>query len=245
MSRLKFLIAFLLLTPAAHAQECPRIEVMCPTEALEQGMPMSFSASVSGGDPTAQFTFNWTVSAGTITSGQGTPSVTLDTTGLGGQIVKVTVEVGGLPQSCASSVSCEAKMAPPPIACWRPFDQYSLEMEFEDEKARLDNFAISLQEYVSVKGFVLVYAGERAGPDAVKLRAKLAWSYLTTKREIDESRLILVYGGYPPYGADPSGSAELWIVPYGADLPFTGQTIKPDEVRATRNDVRKGSRRKG
>jgi hypothetical protein len=239
MSRLKLLIAFLLLTPAAAAQECPRIEVMCPTEMLEQGTPMTFSASVSGGEPNAQFTFNWTVSAGTITSGQGTPSVTLDTTGLGGQIIKATVEVGGLPQSCASTGSCEAKMAPPPIMCRRPFDEYG-ESRFIDESARLDNFAITLQVEPAAQGMIIVYAGKRARPGEALARAQRAQKYLTDRRGIDAARLLLVDGGYRP-----EITTELWVVPSGADLPIATPTIDPSEVQIIRDKGRRGRRRKG
>ncbi|HJU52954.1 MAG TPA: hypothetical protein VJ715_00210 [Pyrinomonadaceae bacterium] len=242
MSRLKFLMAFLLLTPAAAAQECPRVEIMCPTEMLEQGTPMTFSAKVSGGNRGAQFTFNWTVSLGTIQSGQGTPLITVDTTGLGGANVKATVEVGGLPQSCAKSESCAAGVELPPIVCGMPFDQYSLELEFEDEKARLDNFAIALQDELSASGFILVSAGKLARPDVVKMRAKLAWSWLTNKRGIDPSRLILAYDGDTLDGAAPHGSTTLRIVPYDADFTFPGEIINPYEVGAAGNSVREDRR---
>lgn len=239
MSRLKFLIAFLLLTPAAAAQECPRIEVMCPTEMLEPGVPMSFSASVSGGDPNAQFTFNWTVSAGTLTSEQGMPSVTLDTTGLGGQTVKVTVEVGGLPQSCANSVSCEAKMALPVIMCRRPFDEYG-ENGFIDETARLDNFAITLQVEPGAQGMIIVYAGKRARPGEALERAQRAQKYLTETRGIDAARLLLVDGGYRS-----EVTTELWVIPSGADPPIPTPTIDPSGVQIIRDKGRRGRRRNG
>jgi hypothetical protein len=49
-------------------------------------------------------TFNWSVSGGTITSGQGTPNITIDTRGLRGQTVTATVEVGG--DGCTRVASC-------------------------------------------------------------------------------------------------------------------------------------------
>ncbi len=50
----------------------------------------------------ATWTYNWSVSAGTITSGQGTSTITVDTTGLGGQSVTATVSIGGADPSCTA-----------------------------------------------------------------------------------------------------------------------------------------------
>ncbi len=45
--------------------------------------PITFTAAV--GDAGAlSLTYNWSVSAGTISSGQGTSAITVDTTGVGG-----------------------------------------------------------------------------------------------------------------------------------------------------------------
>jgi hypothetical protein len=46
-----------------------------------------------------------TVSAGTISGGQGTPSITVDTANLAGQSITATVNVGGLAASCPASAS--------------------------------------------------------------------------------------------------------------------------------------------
>jgi hypothetical protein len=93
---------------------CPSVSVNCPGE-INEGSPAVFSANVSGGDRTAhatllggapQLTYNWSISAGTIKSGQGTPEITIDTTGLGGQTITATLNIGGLPPSCNSTASC-------------------------------------------------------------------------------------------------------------------------------------------
>jgi hypothetical protein len=59
---------------------------------------MTFTANVSGGP---SVTYNWTVSAGTIESGQGTPSIVVRTAiGDAGSNVTATVEIGGLDPAC-------------------------------------------------------------------------------------------------------------------------------------------------
>src|SRR4029434_7755447 len=66
---------------------CPVVSVSCPT-AVEPNAPITFTASVSGGAAGATCTYNWSVSAGTISSGQGTSTITVDTNGVaGGQSV--------------------------------------------------------------------------------------------------------------------------------------------------------------
>jgi hypothetical protein len=231
VSLLKVLIAVLLLAPAAAAQECPRVEVTCPAEMSEQGAPMTFGAKISGGDPNAQLTFNWTVSVGTITSGQGTPTITVDTTGLGGLNVKATLEVGGLPESCPRAESCEAGVKPPPLIP-HAFDRYAY-LRFEDEIARLDNFVIQLQHGTEFKGYILVYAGERVSPREARERARSALSYLVKTRGADPARVVLVYGGVQ------HGETVLWFLPNDVKFPFPGQVIKP-----TGGEGRAGRRRK-
>jgi hypothetical protein len=57
---------------------CPAPAASCP-DAVDQGTPITFTV---GGNLTATPAisgYNWTVSAGTITSGQGTPSITVST----------------------------------------------------------------------------------------------------------------------------------------------------------------------
>ena len=108
----------------AYSQSCPVVTVSCPDS--NNGPTLTYSANVMIGDPSPNLTFNWTVSAGKITSGQGTGSITLDKTGFGGQAFTATVKVGGLPQECPNEASCSVLgPCPPPVA--RKFDEYGSE----------------------------------------------------------------------------------------------------------------------
>src|SRR6185436_17646123 len=71
---------------------CPTVSVSCPTD-VEPNAPITFTARVSGGAAGATWTYNWSVSAGTISSGQGTSTITVDTANLGGQSVTATVSI--------------------------------------------------------------------------------------------------------------------------------------------------------
>src|ERR1044072_1017888 len=92
---------------------CPTVSVSCPSE-VEPNTPITFTASVSGGETGATFTYNWSVSAGTISSGQGTSTITVDTANLAGQGVTTTVSIGGADPSCTgTTASCTTSIKVP------------------------------------------------------------------------------------------------------------------------------------
>lgn len=78
----------------------------------------------------------------------------------------------------------------------RKFDEYS-DLTFDDEKARLDNFAIHLQrDEPQFKGYIIVYAGPRARSGEAQTRVKRARDYLVKVRGIEAARIIGIDGGY-------------------------------------------------
>ena len=194
---------------------CPNVAVSCPSE-VDQGQPITFSSSLSSG---ANVTYNWTVSAGTISGGQGTSSITVDTAGLAGQTVTATVEVGGLDPSCGRTGSCTTNVRPlPPVAS--KFDEYG-NIRFNDEKARLDNYAIQLQNAPGSTGTIVAFGGCEGEGLA---RAERAKDYLVNTRGIDASRLTTVDGG-----CREELVVELWLVPTGAaaPTPTNSATVTP------------------
>ena len=203
---------------------CPAITVSSPDLAVA-GDLLTFSASVSGVHSSTELTFSWTTSAGVITKGQNTPSITVDTTGLGLTTIKATVEVGGLPEPCSRRASCGSSLGiadPGPLK----LDEYG-DVSFEDEKIRLDNLAVHLQNEPSAQPYIIAYAGRHARPGEAKGRASRAKSYLIREHGIDPERIVIVDGGYREIR-----SVELWLVPMGAvSLPLATPTIDPKDVR--------------
>lgn len=90
---------------------CPNVDVSCP-DAASGNTPVRFTATIIGGSPGITPTYNWTVSAGKIISGQGTPSIAVDAQGLVGQTIRANVDVGGFgtpcPSNCATAISSTA-----------------------------------------------------------------------------------------------------------------------------------------
>jgi hypothetical protein len=211
---------------------CPTVSVSCPAN-VPQGDPITFTASVSG---EASVTYNWTVSAGTISGGQGTSSITVDTAGLGGQSVTATVELGGLDPSCSRTASCTTGVEVPPAAC-RKFDEYS-DLKFNDEKARLDNLAIQLQQEPGAQAYYVVFGSCDTEGAA---RSTRAVDYLVNNRGIDRGRITVVDGG-----CRETLTVELWICPTGAGAPAASNsaTVSPCPACKVRPRARRRARRR-
>ncbi|MCA1635019.1 MAG: hypothetical protein LC802_15350 [Acidobacteria bacterium] len=212
-------------------QPCPTVSVSCPDTGTV-GTPVTFTANVSGGDSNVTPTYNWTVSAGTISSGQGTSSITVDTTGVaGGSTITATVDVGGYDRSCSTSNSCTVNF--PRIDVSRKYDEYG-NIRFNDEKARLDNYAIELQNNPGAQGYIIAYGGRVGRAGEAQRRADRARDYLVNQRGISADRIVTVDGGYRE-----ELTVQLWIVPQGATPPTAEPSVDPSEVRTTRAPARR------
>src|SRR5687768_14759996 len=96
--------------------ECPTVTVTGPAGVTNRGELMTFTANVSGGTQDS-VTYNWTVTAGTIESGQGTPSISVRAPSDGTTSVTATVSVLETPGcDCNRSASETAPVGQPPGA---------------------------------------------------------------------------------------------------------------------------------
>jgi PKD-like domain len=186
---------------------CPNISISCP-DSVMVGHTITFAADVSGGTPGAQPVYNWSVSQGIITSGQGTPSITVSTAGLGGQDVRATLTVGGYTglnctASCSTPVQVE-RIKP------RKFDEIGA-IARNDEKARLDIFAAELQNDPRASGYIIASGGK---PGEAQQRLTNEKAYLVNTRGLDASRIVTLLG-------HPGGDlrVQFWLVPAGAEPP--------------------------
>lgn len=86
-----------------------------------------------------------------------------------------------------------------------------------DHGARLDNFAIELQNNPAAAGLVIAYGPGGQGGGTAEYRLKITKQYLLMTRGVEEPRLKTVYGG--PYREKGEAWVELWVVPPGAAEP--------------------------
>lgn len=187
---------------------CPNVSVSCP-EAGNENAPVTFTAKLNGGTPNITPGYNWTITAGRIISGQGTPSITVDTAGLSGQTVRASVDITGFGTPCPATCAVSIPIVNKP----RKFDEY-YDIARNDEKARLDNFAIQLQGEPGSQGYVIVYPSRRAGANDAQARAQRISDYLVNSRGIDTHRVVITMG--PPR---EGWLVELWVVPEGTPPP--------------------------
>ncbi|HEX8559047.1 MAG TPA: hypothetical protein VF668_13145 [Pyrinomonadaceae bacterium] len=86
-----------------------------------------------------------------------------------------------------------------------------------DHSARLDHFAIELQNNPAATGFIIAYGPDGQGSGTADYRLKITKQYLVTARDVEPGRLKTVYGG--PYREKGEAWVEFWLVPPGAAEP--------------------------
>src|SRR5829696_845711 len=215
--------------PAIAASPCPYpVNVTAPAQ-VNDGDIVTFTADVGYQGPSA-LNYTWTVSppAARILSGVGTPTITVDSSGLGNRRVTaiLVVDDGSGDRSCRQTAQASTGVgALPSITPSKRFDEFP-SIAFDDDKARLDNLAIELQNNPGATGYIIAYAGRSSRAGEADRMTKRAADYLSISRD----RIVTINGGYRE-----SNSFELWLVPQGAEPPRPTPTVNPDE-RRTRRD---------
>jgi hypothetical protein len=187
---------------------CPNVTIECP-DRVELNQPLTFRSTVTGGSSNVAPVYNWSVSAGRIIDGQGTNTIHVDTTGLAGQTVTATLSVAGYNLDC--SATCSVPF-PVPVEC-RKFDEFP-DIARNDEKARLDNYAIELQNDPTSTAYVIVYPGQRGRPGDVQRHTTRIVDYLVNSRGVSAQRVVTLVGP-----ARDVLMVELWLCPQGARPP--------------------------
>jgi hypothetical protein len=224
--------------PPPPKSPCPfPLNVSAP-KSVGEGEIITYAADVAYGGTTG-LKYNWTISpaAAHIMSGAGTPTLTVDTTNLGGQRVIATLSVddGSPDPACRqtaqaiSMVAAEEKK----IIVAREFDECN-NCTFDDQKARLDNLAVELQNDPTTHAYVIAYGGRTSPIGQVERLMTRARDYLTNERAIDASRITIVNGGFRE-----EDSVELWIVPSGAAPPRATPTVQAGDLKPSGRARRK------
>jgi hypothetical protein len=178
---------------------------------VEAGTPMKFVATLSGKTDNLTLEYEWKVSAGTIVSGQGTCSITVDTTGLAdGTNITAEVTVKGLPEGCPNMASETGSIAVPKII-GEPLDRFG-KLPRDEVKARMDALFVALGNEPNAQGYIINYGTDKE----IAAREKIFRDAIAF-RKYDVSRITFIRGG-----ANPNGEGIwtiVWIVPPGAEPP--------------------------
>lgn len=187
--------------------DCGTLSVTGPAGLTDPGDVMTFTANASGGSATP--TYNWTVSGGTIESGQGTASIRVRTSADdAGKNITATVSLGGLDPNC----NCQTEASDTGSITTHPdpvlIDEYG-KLKADDVRARLDAFFLELQNNPTNQGYVINYGTDRE----IAAAEKLINNHITFRR-FDRSRITLVRGGNTG-----ETKTKLYRIPPGAENP--------------------------
>src|SRR5919112_3590827 len=215
--------------PAIAVSPCPYpVNVTAPST-VNDGDIVTFTADVGYTGPSG-LNYTWTVSppAARILSGAGTPTITVDSSGLNNRRLTaiLVVDDGSGDRACRQTAQAATGVAAlPKISTPKRFDEFP-SVAHDDDKARLDNLAIELQNNPGSIGYVVAYAGRNSRAGEAERMGQRALEYLTTNRGLSADRVRFIDGGYRE-----TNSFELWLVPQGAAPPAPTPTLTPDQVR--------------
>jgi hypothetical protein len=222
---------------SVNKSPCPfPVNVSAP-QTVNDGDLITFTSDIAYAGP-ATLNYAWSVSPGAakIVSGAGTSTITVDSTGLGGQRVTATLVADDgsgdalCRQTAQASTNVVAK-TPPPVEC-RKFDEFP-SVAFDDDKARFDNLAIELQNSPDSTAYVIIYAGQRSRKGQADLLGKRSMDYLTVTRGVGAQRLVFINGGYRD-----ADYIEIWLCPPGAHPPQPSPTVQPGDAQPAQERTR-------
>jgi hypothetical protein len=189
--------------------ECPSLSVSGPAGVTLPGDAMTFTANVVGGTQQS-VTYNWSVTAGTIESGQGTPSITVRTDqSMADGNVTATVNVGGLDPDC-NCPSEASETAPVGRIDHVLVDEFG-PLSNDDVRSRLDTFFAELSNNPNNQGYIINYGTDRE----IAQLERLITNHINL-RQFPRERITLVNGGPSP---DGERRTKLYRIPPGAENP--------------------------
>ncbi len=199
---------------------CPKFEIRgAGNRIVREGEQVGFSIAVTGGDTAVTPMFVWSTSAGIISNGQGTRSITVDSTGASfDRQITASLWVSGYAAECPSQFSATVKIAGPA----RKVDEFA-ELTPDIEAEHIKNLTDSLYG-INDNTFVIVYAG-RNSPRSYATAALRRIKAQIVANGVTSDRIGIIDGGFREEPA-----FELWIVPVGADMPKATPTIKAKDI---------------
>lgn len=106
----------------------------------------------------------------------------------------------------------------------------------EDEMARLDNYAIELQNKPQTQALIIVYGSSTGRRNEAVARASRIKSYLVKLRGLNAQRIVTMNGGY-----QESLKIELWLMKAGTDLKQiqTSPTVQLKDVKFKKGKIKR------
>lgn len=114
----------------------------------------------------------------------------------------------------------------------RLFDSFS-GSKWEDAMARMDNYAIALQNEPTSVGVIVVYGGQYGRRGEPQAWGKCLKDYMINRRGISADRIVLLNGGYRE-----SLTAEMWLAVSKEYVPTLSPTVDAKKVKYRKGKVK-------
>lgn len=202
----------------AQASKSPSVSVSGPSILQAGDEPQTFTAQVN--DIPGDAIYQWEVSEGTITSGQGTPVIMVlfePKTSEWSVTVTVTVKWNGGKDSLTAMQTSSIPPVVPGCRGCGDFDKFG-ELNNEEMLGRFDQLMLNLHLEPSSTGFV-VYTRSAKEPGKAARRARWAIEYLIRTQKFDSNRIQTADNGI-----ETESQYRLMLIPAGAVLPETSGT---------------------
>jgi len=195
------------LVSAQIKEVCPKLKVIDPSVATRPGENMLFTGKIGDHIDSDNIRYVWKIDKGAIVEGQGTNSITVNTSGLYNTVVNALVEIEGLPIDCENrargSGLVQSGGSP------RMFDEFA-DISDEDVELRLEYYFSEIRDEPKVSGFVVNY-----GRDSDIAKREKLFKKLMRKYKISSSRITFINGGN-----ESRIRTRLWILPADTDPSF-------------------------
>lgn len=88
--------------PTTPVQKCPTIAIVAKEATASPGGTVTLTVKITNPESDINYTYNWSLTSGGLTSGQGTSQVTVE---LESEPTTVTVDLGGGSPTCMNAAS--------------------------------------------------------------------------------------------------------------------------------------------
>ncbi|HYJ85046.1 MAG TPA: hypothetical protein VEW46_03255, partial [Pyrinomonadaceae bacterium] len=212
---------------------CPFPVNLSAPSSVNDGEVITYTSDVVySGSSALKYVLTVSPSNAKVLSGAGTPTISVDSTGLAGQRITATLSVDdGSGEPTCRQLAHASTFIPPLVPRENPAREFDVccNCSFDDQKARLDNLAVELQNDQSTTTYVFAYGGRTSRVGQADRLGARARDYLVSQRGIAPARIIILNGGFRE-----EDCVELWIVPSGATPPQPRPTVQAGDVRPPR-----------
>ena len=202
---------------------CPSVRIEGSPYAPPPVDAITFRVKLNVNSASVKPRYVWSVSTGDIVAGQGTESITVAVPEHAKGEVVARVRLEGFSLECpGQSTTATARPA---------FGVQHVRLEefgninYEDELARLDHLAITVQQDPRLQVHIVFYGGRSSRQSEALRRALRARDYLVNSRGVAPERIFTLDGGYRN-----EVSGEFWLS-VGANPPPLRPTMHRDFVK--------------